>query len=79
MCIEISVGPPVLGWKDAPDAVVYPDASQVTQLKALCELQGYVFDARMRMAEVFEALGKPERSPTLRRHAAALQLQLVDR
>jgi hypothetical protein len=78
MCIEISVGPPVLGWKDAPDAVVYPDASQVTQLKALCELQGYVFDTRMRTAEVFEALGKLD-SPTLRRHAAALQLQLVDR
>ena len=68
-----------MGWKDAPDAVVYPDGSQVRQPKALCELQGYVFDARMRMAEVFEALGEPERATSLRRQAAALQLQFEER
>ena len=51
-----------MGWKDAGDAVVYPDGRQVKQPKALCELQGYVFDARMRMAEVFDALGEPERA-----------------
>ncbi len=44
-----------VGWKDAGDAVVYPDGSQVKQPKALCELQGYVFDAWMRMAVVFDA------------------------
>ncbi len=49
-----------MGWKDAGDAVVYPDGSQVRQPKALCELQGYVFDAWMRMAEVFDALGEPD-------------------
>jgi hypothetical protein len=48
-----------MGWKDAPDAVVYRDASQVTQLKALCEFQGYVFDARMRMAESSRRLASP--------------------
>jgi glycogen debranching enzyme len=67
-----------MGWKDAPDAVVYPDGSQVKQPKALCELQGYVFDARMRMAEVFEALGEPGRATSLRRQAAALQLQFEE-
>jgi glycogen debranching enzyme len=67
-----------MGWKDAPDAVVYPDGSQVRQPKALCELQGYVFDARMRMAEVFEALGEPGRATTLRRQAAALQLKFEE-
>ena len=45
-----------MGWKDAGDAVVYPDGSQVKQPKALCELQGYVFDAWRRMAEVYDAL-----------------------
>ena len=45
-----------MGWKDAGDAVVYPDGSQVKQPKALCELQGYVYDAKLRMAEIYDAL-----------------------
>jgi glycogen debranching enzyme len=40
-----------MGWKDAGDAVVFPDGSQVKQPKALCEMQGYAYDARRRMAE----------------------------
>src|SRR6185503_11221637 len=51
-----------MGWKDASDAVVYPDGSQVKQPKALCELQGYVFDAKCRMAEIYEALRLPDRA-----------------
>ncbi len=62
-----------MGWKDAFDAIVYPDGRQVPQPKALCELQGYVFDAWMRMAEVFEALGEPERAAELVRKARHLQ------
>ncbi|MPZ13926.1 MAG: amylo-alpha-1,6-glucosidase [Chloroflexi bacterium] len=62
-----------LGWKDADDAVVYPDGSQVRQPKALCELQGYVFDAWVRMAEVFDTLGEPHRAAALRGRAAGLQ------
>ena len=62
-----------MGWKDAADAVVYPDGSQVRQPKALCELQGYVFDAWLRMAEVFDELDEPERAATLRGKAAELQ------
>lgn len=46
-----------LSWKDASDAVVYPDGSQVQQPIATCELQGYVYDAKLRVAEVFEVLG----------------------
>jgi len=62
-----------MGWKDAFDAVVYPDGRQVAQPKALCELQGYVFDAWLRMAEVFDALGEPARAAELRAKARALQ------
>jgi glycogen debranching enzyme len=67
-----------MGWKDAGDAVVYPDGSQVPQPKALCELQGYVFDAWMRMAEVFDALDEPDRATELRRKAAGLQRRFED-
>jgi glycogen debranching enzyme len=66
------------GWKDAGDAVVYPDGSQVKQPKALCEMQGYVYDAWLRMAEVFEALGERDRATELRRKAADLQRRFED-
>jgi glycogen debranching enzyme len=68
-----------MGWKDAGDAVVYPDGSQVKQPKALCELQGYVFDAWMRMAEVFAVLGEPEQARELARKAAGLQARFEAR
>jgi glycogen debranching enzyme len=61
------------GWKDSGDAVVYPDGTQVAPPIALCELQGYVYDARCRMAEVFAALGDQERSEALRRAADDLK------
>jgi len=62
-----------MSWKDSADAIVYPDGRQVKQPKALCELQGYVFDAWLRMAEVFEALGEPEQAARLRARASDLQ------
>jgi glycogen debranching enzyme len=68
-----------LGWKDSGDAVVYPDGTQVKQPKALCELQGYVFDAWMRMAEVYDTLGDPEPGRALRRKAADLQARFEER
>jgi len=68
-----------MGWKDAYDAVVYPDGSQVPPPKALCELQGYVFDAWMRMAEIYDALEEPERAIALRRKAADLQERFEER
>jgi glycogen debranching enzyme len=61
------------GWKDSGDAVVYPDGGQVAPPIALCELQGYVYDAKCRMAEVFDALGEPERAAALRDQAADLR------
>ena len=66
------VGYDNMGWKDSGDSVVYPDGSLVTGPKALCELQGYVYDAWLRMAEIFDELGKSGRAAALRAKAAAL-------
>ena len=66
------VGYENMAWKDSGDAVMYPDGSLVKGPKALCELQGYVYDAWLRMAEVFDALGKLERAAELRSKASAL-------
>jgi glycogen debranching enzyme len=61
-----------MGWKDSGDSVVYPDGSLVKGPKALCELQGYVYDAWLRMAEIFEALDNADRARELRAKAANL-------
>jgi glycogen debranching enzyme len=66
------VGYENMAWKDAGDSMTYADGTPVRGPKALCELQGYVYDAWVRMAEVFDALGKPDRAKTLRCKAAQL-------
>jgi glycogen debranching enzyme len=66
------VGYENMGWKDSGDSVVYSDGTLVKGPKALSELQGYVYDAWVRMAEIFDAFGKPERAQALRAKAAAL-------
>jgi glycogen debranching enzyme len=60
------------GWKDSGEALVCPDGSLVKGPKALCELQAYVYDAWLRMAQIFDALGKPARARGLRQKAKAL-------
>ncbi len=68
-----------MGWKDSGDAVMYPDGRLVRQPKALCELQGYVFDAWSRMAEVFDVLGEPALAGDLRRKATDLQRRFEEK
>jgi len=53
--------------------VLYANGSLVHQPKALVELQGYVFDARLRMAEVFDVMDEPARAASLRASAAELR------
>jgi len=60
------------GWKDSGEALVYPDGTLVKGPKALVELQGYVYDAWLRMAQIYEAIGKPARARGLRKKAKAL-------
>ncbi|MCA1646745.1 MAG: amylo-alpha-1,6-glucosidase, partial [Chloroflexi bacterium] len=67
-----------MGWKDSGDAVVYPDGSPVPQPKGLVELQGYAFDAKMRMAEILEVLGEPGGATALRAAAAELRTKFEE-
>jgi glycogen debranching enzyme len=61
-----------MGWKDSGDAVMYPDGALVQGPKALCELQGYVYDAWLRMAEIYDELDNKRRANALRRKADVL-------
>jgi glycogen debranching enzyme len=67
-----SAGYENMAWKDSGEAVMYPDGGLVRGPKALCELQGYVYDAWQRMARVYAALGDEGRARTLRDKAARL-------
>jgi glycogen debranching enzyme len=61
-----------MAWKDSGDSVMYPDGTLVRGPKALCELQGYVYDAWLRMAQIYDELGNKRRANALRKKAAAL-------
>jgi glycogen debranching enzyme len=61
-----------MGWKDSGEAVTYPDGTCVRGPKALCELQGYVYDAWRRMAEIYEFLNELKKADRLREKASAL-------
>lgn len=74
-----SAGYENLSWKDSGEAIVYEDGTNVKGPKALCELQGYVYDAWLRMAAVYDVLGNPGRADELRNKAAQLFLRFNER
>jgi glycogen debranching enzyme len=63
------------GWKDSHDAVVHADGSLAEGPIALVEVQGYVYMAKLAIADVYEALGAPELGAQLRDQAQALRAQ----
>ncbi len=67
------------GWKDSGDSIVYPDGSQVEPPIALCEVQGYVYDAWQRAAGIYEIWGKSEQAQQLRLKAEQLYQRFNDR
>jgi glycogen debranching enzyme len=63
------------GWKDAGDAIVHADGTLASLPIAVCELQGYVYDAKLRLSELYELLGRTKAARRLKRQA----LDLFDR
>jgi glycogen debranching enzyme len=61
------------GWKDSGDSVVHADGTLAEGPIALVEVQGYVYEAKVRIADVYEALGDPRRAGELRAEAVALR------
>ncbi|HLW46597.1 MAG TPA: glycogen debranching N-terminal domain-containing protein [bacterium] len=60
------------GWKDSGDGTVYADGRPVEPPVALCELQGYAYDAKRCMAELYEVTGDAARAGSLREEARRL-------
>jgi glycogen debranching enzyme len=61
------------GWKDSEDSVTHTDGSLAEPPIALAEVQGYVYAAKTRMADLFAALGDHERAVRLWDQATGLR------
>ena len=57
------------GWKDSHDSVFHADGTDAPGPIALCEVQGYVYAARLAAADIAGALGRDQLAGTLREQA----------
>jgi glycogen debranching enzyme len=67
------------GWKDAGDAIVDAQGRQPELPIATVELQGYLFAARLAMAELSQALGREDEAREFRDAAAKLRRAVEER
>jgi glycogen debranching enzyme len=63
------------GWKDSFDGILHADGSLPEPPLALCEVQGYVYDAKRRVAKVARALGHTALADDLVAQADALKVR----
>lgn len=61
------------GWKDSHDSVFHEDGSDAPPPIALCEVQAYVYGARLAAAEIAEFLGHTNRARALSEQARRLR------
>lgn len=61
------------GWKDSGDAVFHSDGTLAEPPIALCEVQGYVYLARLLVAELAEVMGEPALATVQRERAEQLR------
>ena len=65
------------GWKDSGDGVPFPDGMMPEPPIALVEVQGYVYDALLRMASLFRVFGRHKQADAYRSHASGLREQIL--
>ncbi len=61
------------GWKDSQDAVFHADGAQAEPPIALCEVQGYVYAAKLGAARIAKALQSEEQARVLQAQAESLR------
>ncbi len=60
------------GWKDSWDANMHRDGKVADTPIALCEVQGYVYEAKYRMSSLLRTFGDTQTADRLRREATEL-------
>jgi glycogen debranching enzyme len=63
------------GWKDSEDSIFHRDGTLAQGAIALCEVQGYVYSAKISAAELAALLGDNTLAGDLRRQAQRLRLE----
>ena len=66
------------GWKDSQDGIRFADGTIARAPLALCEVQGYAYEAAVRGAELLDRLGRPG-GDDWRRWAADLRVRFRER
>lgn len=61
------------GWKDSHDCISYSDGKLAQSPIALCEVQGYVFEAKKKASDIARALGQNDYAARLQEEASRLQ------
>ena len=61
------------GWKDSGDAIVHADGTQVSDPLGTCEMQAFVYAAKMAMSEVLFWLGEVRQARALFSEAQTLK------
>ena len=61
------------GWKDSQDSIFHADGRLAEAPIALCEVQAYVYEAKLLAADLAVALAEREHAVRLREQAATLQ------
>jgi glycogen debranching enzyme len=67
------------GWKDSHDSVVHADGKIAQGPIALSEVQAYTYMAKLRIADIYQALGRGDRAAELRAQAAELKANFNER
>lgn len=65
------------GWKDSGDSIQWRDGSLAAGPIALCEVQGYAYEAAVGAAALLDSLGEPG-GPDLRSWAASLRSRFAE-
>lgn len=60
------------GWKDSWDAIMHRDGEVAKSPIALCEVQGYVYEAKYRMASLMRSFGDTRTADKLKKEAAEM-------
>jgi glycogen debranching enzyme len=66
------------GWKDSEDAVPHADGTLAQGPIALAEVQGYVYLAKLRIADLYVAFGEEDRARELIKQAQTLRAAFND-
>jgi glycogen debranching enzyme len=61
------------GWKDSGDSIVHRNGDYAKTPIALSEVQGYVYQAKVGIATLYERVGLTDKSKKLKQEAAALK------